>query len=101
MGALSPWHLLLVLGIALIVLGPGKLPETGAAIGRAIRSFQDAVNGHDESTVARSAVVVGATAPAPPAAPMTSAGASGAAGAATASAAQAAAQPAPSERQAG
>ena len=101
MGALSPWHLLLVLGIALIVLGPGKLPETGAAIGKAIRSFQDAANVRDETTVARSAVVVGATAPAPPAAPMTSAGAAGAAGAATASAAQAAAQPAPSERQAG
>ena len=98
MGALSPWHLLLVLGIALIVLGPGKLPETGAAIGKAIRSFQDAVNGHDESTVARSAVVVGATTPAPAAAPATPAGATGAA---TASPAQAAAQPAPSERQVG
>jgi sec-independent protein translocase protein TatA len=47
-GALTPWHLLLVLGVALIVLGPGKLPETGAAIGKAIRGFQDAVAGRDE-----------------------------------------------------
>ncbi len=101
MGALSPWHLLLVLGIALIVLGPGKLPETGAAIGKAIRSFQDAANGRDETTVARSAVVAGATAPAPAADPVPSAGAPSGTGPATAPAAQVAAQPAPSERQVG
>ena len=47
MFGLTPWHLLLVLGVALIVLGPGKLPETGAAIGKAIRGFQDAVAGRD------------------------------------------------------
>jgi sec-independent protein translocase protein TatA len=54
-GALTPWHLLLVLGVALIVLGPGKLPETGAAIGKAIRGFQDAVAGRDEPVVAPAA----------------------------------------------
>ena len=37
MGALSPVHLIIVLVIALLVIGPGKLPETGAALGRAIR----------------------------------------------------------------
>lgn len=63
MDALSPWHLVLLLGIVLIVLGPGKLPETGAAIGRAIRSFQDAASGRDEQV---------GTAPAPMAAPGTS-----------------------------
>ena len=65
MGALSPWHLILVLGIALIVLGPGKLPETGAAIGKAIRTFQDAVNGRDETTAAQAAMAVGGAGPAP------------------------------------
>ena len=65
MGALSPWHLVLVLGIALIVLGPGKLPETGAAIGKAIRTFQDAANGRDEITAAPAATAAGAVAPAP------------------------------------
>lgn len=50
MDALSPWHLILLLGIVLIVLGPGKLPETGAAIGKAIRSFQDAASGREEQT---------------------------------------------------
>ena len=44
MGGLTPWHLLLLLGIVLIVLGPGKLPQTGEAIGKAMRSFREAVN---------------------------------------------------------
>jgi sec-independent protein translocase protein TatA len=45
MDALSPWHLVLLLAIVLLVLGPGKLPETGAAIGRALREFRHAVDG--------------------------------------------------------
>ena len=44
MAGLTPWHLVLLLGIVLIVLGPGKLPETGAAIGKSLRSFRDAMN---------------------------------------------------------
>lgn len=45
---LSPLHLILILAIALIVLGPGKLPEAGAALGKAIRGFRDAAAGKDE-----------------------------------------------------
>jgi sec-independent protein translocase protein TatA len=44
MGALSPWHLILLLAILLLVLGPGRLPETGAVVGKAIRSFRDGVS---------------------------------------------------------
>lgn len=40
MGALSPLHLVVILVVALLVLGPGKLPETGAALGKAIREFR-------------------------------------------------------------
>jgi sec-independent protein translocase protein TatA len=47
MGALSPAHLIVILVVALLVLGPGKLPETGAALGRAVRGFRDAVEGKD------------------------------------------------------
>ena len=107
MGALSPWHLILVLGIALIVLGPGKLPETGAAIGKAIRTFQDAVNGRDEITAAPAATAAGAVAPAPatgvvPAAgPATPAGVPAPIDAAVAPAAREAVPPAPSGRQVG
>lgn len=42
MAGLSPTHLLLVLFIALIVIGPGKLPEVGAAIGKSVREFKRA-----------------------------------------------------------
>ncbi len=45
MGAITPMHLILILVVALIVIGPGKLPETGAALGRAIRQFKDAADG--------------------------------------------------------
>ena len=42
MGAISPLHLLIVLIVALIVIGPRKLPETGAALGKALREFREA-----------------------------------------------------------
>jgi sec-independent protein translocase protein TatA len=50
MGALTPAHLLIILVVALLVLGPGKLPETGAALGRSIREFRHAISGTDDAT---------------------------------------------------
>ena len=47
MGALSPLHLVIILVVALLVIGPGKLPETGAALGRAIRDFRIAIDGRE------------------------------------------------------
>jgi sec-independent protein translocase protein TatA len=64
MGAPSPVHLIIILVVALLVLGPGKLPDTGAALGHAIRGFRRAVNGDDEETP--SAQVAGAPANAVP-----------------------------------
>ncbi len=49
-GAFSPMHWLLVLGIALIIFGPKRLPELGKGLGTAIRGFRDALNGKDEGT---------------------------------------------------
>jgi sec-independent protein translocase protein TatA len=81
-GALTPWHLLLVLGVALIVLGPGRLPETGAALGRAVRGFQDAVAGRDEPVPAPAATAAPSPSPGsqPPSAPGPSRAADGASG---------------------
>ena len=52
MGALSPVHLVLILIVALFVIGPGKLPETGAAVGKALRQFRDAASGLDDTLAA-------------------------------------------------
>jgi len=37
---ITPVHLIIVLVVALLILGPGKLPETGAALGKAMREFR-------------------------------------------------------------
>lgn len=43
----GPMELVLVLAIALIVLGPKKLPEAGRAIGRGMREFKESLSGTD------------------------------------------------------
>ena len=43
----GPMELIIVLAIALIVLGPKKLPEVGRSIGRGMREFKDSVSGDD------------------------------------------------------
>ena len=40
----TPTHLLLVLAVALLVLGPKRLPEAGRGIGSAIRGFKEALS---------------------------------------------------------
>ncbi len=39
----QPTHLLFILIVALLVLGPKRLPEVGRALGRGMRDFRDAV----------------------------------------------------------
>jgi sec-independent protein translocase protein TatA len=41
---LQPTHLLFVLVIALLVLGPKRLPEVGRSLGRGIRDFKNALS---------------------------------------------------------
>ena len=41
----GPLELVVVMIIALIVLGPKKLPEVGRSVGRGIREFRGAVSG--------------------------------------------------------
>lgn len=40
-------ELLLILIIALVVFGPGKLPTIGSALGKSLREFKEAVNAAD------------------------------------------------------
>lgn len=46
---LQPTHLLFVLVIALLVLGPKRLPEVGRSLGKGIRDFRTAMNGEEPS----------------------------------------------------
>lgn len=39
-GKIGTMELLLILGIALVVFGPGKLPEIGKALGKAVGEFK-------------------------------------------------------------
>jgi sec-independent protein translocase protein TatA len=41
---LGPGELLLILAIALVVLGPKKLPEAGRSLGRGLREFKNSVS---------------------------------------------------------
>jgi sec-independent protein translocase protein TatA len=58
---LTPTHLLLILFIALIVVGPGKVPEVGAAIGKSVREFKRATGDLQETLTS----TLGAQPPAP------------------------------------
>jgi sec-independent protein translocase protein TatA len=42
-------ELIIILVIALLILGPGKLPEVGASIGKSIREFRKASSDINES----------------------------------------------------
>lgn len=48
---LQPRHLLVILGVALFLFGPKKLPELGKGLGEGIWGFKDAVKpgGHDSA----------------------------------------------------
>jgi sec-independent protein translocase protein TatA len=47
MPSIGPMELIIVLAIALIVLGPKKLPDAGRSLGRGLREFKDSVSGRD------------------------------------------------------
>ena len=41
----GPMELIIVLVIALLVLGPKRLPEVGRSVGRGMREFKDSLSG--------------------------------------------------------
>ncbi len=47
-GGIGPMEVVLVLAIALIVLGPKKLPEAARSVGKGLREFKESVSGVDD-----------------------------------------------------
>ena len=50
LNSFGPAELIIILVIALLVIGPGKLPEVGAALGKSIREFRKAATDVKEAT---------------------------------------------------
>ncbi len=50
-GLFQPMHLVVILAIALLVVGPKKLPELGAGIGKSIREFKKAMSDMNKTAV--------------------------------------------------
>jgi sec-independent protein translocase protein TatA len=44
----TPWHIVLLLGIALLLFGGKRLPEIGRSLGSGMREFKDAITGHSD-----------------------------------------------------
>jgi sec-independent protein translocase protein TatA len=44
---IGPMELIVILAIALLVVGPKKLPELGRSLGGGLREFKDSVKGGD------------------------------------------------------
>jgi sec-independent protein translocase protein TatA len=51
---LQPTHLIIILIVALLVLGPKRLPEAGRALGQGLKEFKSSISGvHDDDKDAR------------------------------------------------
>lgn len=49
MPGIGPMELVIVLIVALIVLGPKRLPAAGRSLGRGLREFKDGIGGKDDA----------------------------------------------------
>ena len=49
MDLLSPWHLLIILVIVVLIFGPSKLGDVGGALGKAIKDFKKAMSDTEEA----------------------------------------------------
>lgn len=47
-GWISPWELLILLLVVLLVFGPKRLPEMGRSLGRGLREFKSSISGKDD-----------------------------------------------------
>lgn len=47
-GLLQPSHLIIILIIALVFLGPKRIPEAGRALGQGLKEFKGSISGGTE-----------------------------------------------------
>jgi sec-independent protein translocase protein TatA len=60
-GLLQPTHLIILLVVALVFLGPKRLPEAGRALGQGLKEFKNSIGGaHDEARQVPAATTVAA-----------------------------------------
>ncbi len=52
-GIENPIHLLFIGVVALVVLGPRRLPELAKALGHGMREFREAMSGESEPEIVR------------------------------------------------
>ena len=51
MGELSPWHLLILAAVFVLLFGAKKLPDAARSMGRSLRIFKTEIKGlHDDET---------------------------------------------------
>jgi len=56
LSGIGPMELIVVLVIALVVLGPKRLPSAGKSLGRGLREFKGAISGEDREDAASEAL---------------------------------------------
>src|SRR6266571_1165637 len=61
MGALQPFHLLIVAGVILLVFGPKKLPQLAKGIGESIRELKKTLHGVTDSEPVAAVKEIGQT----------------------------------------
>jgi sec-independent protein translocase protein TatA len=64
---LSPWDLLIVAFVLMLILGPKRLPQMGRSLGGSIRGFKDAITErHEKQDAEAEAARPAELPPAPP-----------------------------------
>ena len=56
MPSIGPMEMIIVLAIALLVVGPKKLPELGRSIGGGMREFKDSISGKVDADLEPAAI---------------------------------------------
>lgn len=49
-GLFQPMHFLVIVGIALLIFGPKRLPELGKGLGDGLRSFKSAISDSQQTS---------------------------------------------------